>query len=195
MDCQLSASHPLLIATGPWLDASIGANLRYFLVTMEHMKRLWAPWRMKFVETKTSGCIFCDVSKETDGPGNLIVFRGNKCFVILNRYPYTSGHLMVVANEHLASFEDLDTETRAEMMELGTHGMQVLRNVYHPDAFNIGANIGAAAGAGVIGHIHLHVVPRWTGDSNFMMTLASTKVMPESLEDTYAQVYRAWRDL
>jgi ATP adenylyltransferase len=166
-----------------------------FIVTMGLMKRLWAPWRMKFVESKSSGCVFCSVYKEVDGPGNLIVFRGNKSFVILNRYPYTSGHLMVVAIGHLASFEDLDTETRAEMMELSTRGMQVLRSVYHPDAFNVGANIGAAAGAGVTGHVHLHVVPRWTGDSNFMMTLASTKVMPEALEDTYAQVYRAWQRL
>jgi ATP adenylyltransferase len=159
------------------------------------MKRLWAPWRMKFVQTKTSGCVFCNVYKEADGPGNLIIFRGNNCFVILNRFPYTSGHLMVVANAHLASLEDLDSETRSEMMELGTHGMQLLRLIYHPDAFNVGANIGAAAGAGVAGHIHLHVVPRWTGDSNFMMTLANTKVMPETLEETYAQVMQAWRDI
>jgi ATP adenylyltransferase len=159
------------------------------------MKRLWAPWRMKFVQTKTSGCVFCNVYKEADGPGNLIIFRGNNCFVILNRFPYTSGHLMVVANAHLASLEDLDSETRSEMMELGTHGMQLLRLIYHPDAFNVGANIGAAAGAGVAGHIHLHVVPRWTGDSNFMMTLANTKVMPETLEETYAQVMQVWRDI
>ena len=162
---------------------------------MGTMKRLWAPWRMKFVETKSSVCVFCKVINETDGPGNLIIIRGKKCFVILNRFPYTSGHLMVVANEHLASLEDLDSTTRSEMMELGTQGIQVLRSVYHPDAFNVGANIGAAAGAGVAGHIHLHVVPRWTGDSNFMMTLAGTKVIPEALEDTYNQLYRAWRAL
>jgi ATP adenylyltransferase len=157
------------------------------------MKRLWAPWRIKFVETKTAGCIFCKVQKEADGPGNLIIFRGKGCFIILNRYPYTSGHLMVVANQHRSSLEDLEAETRGEMMELATRGMSVLRSIYHPDAFNVGANIGEAAGAGVAGHVHLHVVPRWTGDANFMMTLAETKVMPEALEDTYARLRAAWK--
>ncbi len=156
------------------------------------MKRLWAPWRMKFIETKTAGCVFCNVQKEADGSANLVIFRANHCFAILNRFPYTSGHLMVVANEHRNSLEDLDVETRAEIMELVTRGMGVLRSVYHPDAFNVGANIGEAAGAGVAGHVHIHVVPRWTGDANFMMTLAEIKVMPEALEDTYARLRRAW---
>jgi ATP adenylyltransferase len=150
---------------------------------------------MKFVETKTSGCVFCKGYQETDGPANLIIFRAQHCFVILNRFPYTSGHLMVVTNEHRPTLEDLDVETRSEMMELATRGMVVLRNVYHPDAFNFGANIGAAAGAGVAGHVHIHVVPRWTGDANFMLTLADTKVIPESLEDTYARLRRAWKTL
>ncbi len=156
------------------------------------MKRLWAPWRMKFVETKISGCVFCNVQKEADGPANLVIFRGKRCFVILNRFPYTSGHFMVVANDHRNSLEDLDAETRAEMMELATRGMGVLRRVYQPEAFNVGANIGEAAGAGIAGHVHIHVVPRWTGDSNFMLTLAETKVMPEALEDTYARLRIAW---
>ena len=156
------------------------------------MKRLWAPWRIKFVQTKSAGCVFCEVQKEADGLENLIIFRGKRCFVILNRYPYTTGHMMVVANQHLDSLEDLDAETRAEMMELATRGMTVIRSVYQPDAFNVGANIGQAAGAGVAGHIHIHVVPRWTGDANFMMTLAETKVMPEALEDTYTRVRAAW---
>jgi ATP adenylyltransferase len=147
---------------------------------------------MKFIQTKTAGCVFCDVQKETDGPGNLVILRGKRCFVILNRYPYTTGHMMVVANLHLDSLEDLDTETRAEMMELATRGMGVIRSVYQPDAFNVGANIGKAAGAGITGHVHIHVVPRWTGDSNFMLTLAETKVMPESLEDTYTRLRRVW---
>jgi ATP adenylyltransferase len=156
------------------------------------MKRLWAPWRTKFVQTKTAGCVFCDVQKEADGSANLVLFRGKRCFVILNRYPYTTGHLMVVANQHLNSLEDLDAETRAEMMELSTHAMVVIRRVYQPDAFNVGANIGAAAGAGITGHVHIHVVPRWTGDSNFMLTLAETKVMPEALEETYSRLRLAW---
>ena len=150
---------------------------------------------MKFVETKTAGCVFCNVQKETDGPDNLVISRGKNCFVILNRFPYTSGHLLVVANQHKNSIEDLDAETRAEMMEQTTRAMVVLRSVYHPDAFNIGANIGEAAGAGIAGHVHLHVVPRWTGDANFMLTLAETKVMPEALEDTWARIRRAWGNL
>jgi ATP adenylyltransferase len=158
------------------------------------MKRLWAPWRIKLLETKITGCVFCKVYKQGDGPDNLVIFRGKHCFVILNRYPYTSGHLMVVANDHLPSLEDLDAETRAEMMELATRAMVVLRSIYHPDGFNLGANIGDAAGAGVAGHVHLHVVPRWTGDANFMMTLAETKVMNEALEDTYARISAAWKE-
>jgi ATP adenylyltransferase len=156
------------------------------------MKRIWAPWRMKFVQTHTTGCIFCDLQKVTDGPENLIIFRGQHAFVILNRFPYTSGHLMIVANAHLASLEDLQKEARAEMMELANKSLGVLRRVYHPDGFNMGANIGEAAGAGVVGHVHLHVVPRWAGDTNFMLTLAETKVMPEDLEDTFRRVCAAW---
>jgi ATP adenylyltransferase len=156
------------------------------------VKRLWAPWRIKFVQTKTKGCVFCNEQKEADGPDNLVIFRGKRCFVILNRFPYTTGHMLIVVNEHWNSLEDLDAESRAEMMELATRGMTVLRSVYHPDAFNVGSNIGEAAGAGVGGHVHMHVVPRWTGDSNFMMTLAETKVMPEALEDTYVRVRAAW---
>jgi ATP adenylyltransferase len=156
------------------------------------MKRLWAPWRTEFVQSKMTGCVFCDVQKESDGLENLIIFRGKTCFVILNRYPYTTGHLMVVANKHLDSLEDLDVETRAEMMELSTHALKVIRGVYLPDAFNVGANIGEAAGAGITGHVHIHVVPRWTGDSNFMLTLAETKVMPEALAETYSRLRVAW---
>ncbi|MGZ6346608.1 MAG: HIT family protein [Anaerolineales bacterium] len=156
------------------------------------MKRLWAPWRTKFVETKITGCVFCEVQKEPDSPDSLILFRGQRCYTILNRYPYTTGHLMIVANAHLNSFEDLDPGTRMEMMEMSTHAIVVLRRVYHPDAFNVGANIGAAAGAGITGHVHIHVVPRWTGDSNFMLTLAETKVMPEALAETYSRLRAAW---
>jgi ATP adenylyltransferase len=164
----------------------------HFLATMGVMKRLWAPWRMKFVETKTASCVFCDAQKATDGPDNLVLFRGVGCFVILNRYPYTSGHLLVVANEHLGSLEDLNAGTRSELMELATRSMNLLRIVYHPNGFNVGANIGAAAGAGVTGHVHIHVVPRWTGDANFMLTMADTKVMPEALVDTYTRIQRVW---
>jgi ATP adenylyltransferase len=164
----------------------------HILLQSGYMKRLWAPWRTKFVQTKTSGCVFCDIQKEPDGPDNLVLFRGQRCYAILNRYPYTTGHLMVVAKEHLNSFEDLDPGTRAEMMEMSTHAITVIRSVYQPDGFNVGANIGEAAGAGIIGHVHIHVVPRWAGDSNFMLTLAETKVMPEALAETYSRLRSAW---
>jgi ATP adenylyltransferase len=108
--------------------------------------------------------------------------------VILNRYPYTSGHLMVVPLDHLPNLEELDAQTRAEMMELTTRSMTVLRKIYHPEAFNMGANIGEAAGAGVKQHVHIHIVPRWGGDTNFMSTVGGTRVLPEALESTYERV-------
>ena len=156
------------------------------------MKRIFAPWRMKYIESHSDGCIFCDLQKQTDGIGNLIVARGEQAFVILNRFPYTSGHVMVVAKAHQPSLEDLDQATRSEMMELVTKGIRVLRKVYRPQGFNVGANIGEVAGAGVAGHVHLHIVPRWGGDSNFMSTVAETRVLPETLEETYQRVREMW---
>jgi ATP adenylyltransferase len=140
----------------------------------------------------TEDCVFCVELSRPDGPDNLIVYRGRRAFVILNRYPYTSGHLMIVPFDHYASLEELDAETRSEIMELTAHSMVVLRQVYRPGGFNIGVNIGAAAGAGVLDHVHLHVVPRWNGDTNFMSSLADTRVIPEVLEETYRRVCQAW---
>jgi ATP adenylyltransferase len=149
---------------------------------------------MKYVESQeeNTSCVFCRVQAQTRDMENLIVFRGQKAFVILNRFPYTSGHLMVVANAHHPSIEDLDIETRSEMMELATQSMRVIRKVYQPDAFNLGANIGEAAGAGIASHVHLHVVPRWGGDTNFMSALAETRVLPEELNETYHRICAAW---
>ena len=159
-----------------------------------NMKRLWSPWRMKFVQSQDANatCVFCRVQAQTNDLENLIVFRGPRAFVILNRYPYTSGHLLVVANSHQPSIEDLDIEIRSEMMELATVCMRVIRKVYQPEAFNLGANIGEAAGAGIAGHVHLHVVPRWGGDTNFMSALAETRVLPEELSETYHRICAAW---
>jgi ATP adenylyltransferase len=159
------------------------------------MKRIFASWRMKYIESHTDGCVFCELPKQADGIGNLIVARGDRAFVILNRFPYTSGHIMVVANAHQPSLEDLDKPTRAEMMELVTQCIRVLRKVYRPQGFNVGANIGEVAGAGVAGHVHLHIVPRWGGDSNFMSTVAETRVLPEDLEETYRRVRVAWESV
>lgn len=159
------------------------------------MDYLWSPWRMKYImqNEPTSGCIFCNALEKLDGPENLIVARGERAFVIMNRYPYTSGHVMIVPFVHRPSFEEIDPPTRAETMELITASMRVLRELYHPEGFNIGANIGAVAGAGVADHVHFHVVPRWGGDTNFMSTLAGTRVLPESLEDTYQRLRQAWK--
>lgn len=145
---------------------------------------------MAYIENheKIDGCIFCIEQSKPDGPGNLIAYRGALAYVILNRYPYTSGHLMVVPFAHEPSLEQLDPATRAEIMELASRCMEVLKRIYKPDGFNMGANIGAAAGAGVVGHVHMHIVPRWAGDTNFMSSLGGTRVLPERLEDTYQRV-------
>jgi ATP adenylyltransferase len=149
---------------------------------------------MKYVQSQDPipPCIFCQVQTETDDEKNLLIFRGQHSFVILNRFPYTSGHLLVVANIHRPSLETLDAPTRCEMMELATQGIVILRKVYQPAAFNFGANIGEAAGAGVALHVHLHVVPRWSGDTNFMSALAETRVLPEELNETYRRINAAW---
>ena len=145
---------------------------------------------MKYIENheKEDGCVFCNAQAKTDGAENLIAFRGERAFVILNLYPYTSGHLMVVPFTHVPRLEELDPATRAEMMELSSQCMVVLQKVYRPQGFNMGANIGVAAGAGVPGHVHIHIVPRWGGDTNFMSTLGETRVLPETIEDTFKRV-------
>lgn len=152
---------------------------------------------MSYIENhnKEEGCVFCSVQPMPDGPENLVAWRGQHAFVILNRYPYTSGHLMVVPYVHKSNLELLDEPTRNEMMALTTKSMTVLRQVYKPQAFNMGANIGEAAGAGIEEHVHIHIVPRWTGDTNFMSTLAQTRVLPEALEDTYHRIKEAWEAL
>jgi len=144
---------------------------------------------MEYIQnSKEEGCVFCTAQEMEDGAENLIAFRGTRAYVILNRYPYTSGHLMVVPFAHQPNLEALDAQARAEMMELTTRCMTILRKIYHPEAFNMGANIGEAAGAGVKQHVHIHIVPRWAGDTNFMSTVAGTRVLPEALERTYQRV-------
>lgn len=158
------------------------------------MNYLWSPWRMSYIENhlKEESCVFCGAASRPDSEENLVIFRGPRVFIILNRYPYTSGHLMAVPYQHCSSLEGLDPETRAEMMELIHRAILVLQAVYHPQGFNLGMNIGEAAGAGIAEHIHFHVVPRWGGDTNFMSSLAETRVLPEVLEDTYRRVKKAW---
>ncbi len=127
-----------------------------------------------------------------DNVENLVVFRSEFSFVIMNRYPYTSGHILVIPYVHKNNLEVLDAATRAEMMELVTQSMTVLRGLYRPQGFNMGANIGEAAGAGIAPHVHLHIVPRWSGDTNFMSSLGETRVLPEALDETYRRIKEAW---
>lgn len=160
------------------------------------MKQMTTPWRRKYIEghVKEDGCVFCNaLARDERHADNLIVHRGQRAFVIVNLFPYTNGHLMVAPMDHQASLELLDAETRAEMMELISQAIVTLKNIYHPQAFNVGANIGKAAGAGVPDHVHMHIVPRWAGDSNFMSTIGETRVLPETVRETYERVREGWR--
>ncbi len=151
--------------------------------------RIWAPWRLKYVKDADKNnedqCVFCAKPALGDDETALVVHRGENAFVILNLYPYTSGHLMVAPFEHIGALQDIEPEVLAEMMDLAQQAIRKMESVYSPEGFNIGVNQGRVAGAGVEGHIHLHVVPRWAGDNNYMPVLADTRVMPQSLEETY----------
>ena len=149
--------------------------------------RIWAPWRLRYVKdaNKNTECIFCTKPAEGDDRENLIVHRGERCYVILNLFPYTNGHLMVAPFEHVGRVQDIAPEVTAELMALAQRSMAILENVYAPEGFNLGVNQGRIAGAGVEGHIHLHVVPRWAGDNNYMPVIADTRVMPQSLEESH----------
>ncbi len=140
-----------------------------------------------------TGCVFCDRLKDEDSPANLILHRGVHSFVILNLYPYTTGHMMVVPYQHVPTLEALDEKTLAELMQLTTQALRVLRKIYKAQAFNIGVNIGEIAGAGVADHVHMHILPRWAGDTNFMSTTAETRVLPEALEESYARLREGWK--
>ncbi|MBI4926881.1 MAG: HIT domain-containing protein [Anaerolineae bacterium] len=154
------------------------------------METLWSPWRMRYMmnSNKPSECIFCKAVQDEDDLESLVVLRRKNAFVILNRFPYTTGHIMIVPYAHVDSIEALDSETRAELMDLMAEMMILLRELYNPQAFNIGANIGTAAGAGIASHVHLHVVPRWNGDTNFMSTIGETRVLPEELPVTFERI-------
>ena len=157
------------------------------------MDYLWTPWRYRYIAdaTKDEGCIFCAAVAMNNDPEALIVFRGANNFVILNRYPYTSGHVMVVPYQHSADLPATEPATLAEMMVLAQRVQLALEKTYHPQGYNLGMNLGRAAGAGVTGHLHLHVLPRWSGDSNFMTVVAETRVEPEELSTTYEKLHAA----
>jgi len=150
------------------------------------MQRLWAPWRLEYiVGEKIDGCIFCVFPKQDDDKKNHILARGKHAFVIMNAFPYSNGHLMIVPYRHTSDLAELADEETLEMMQLVQKSIQVLKEAFAPDAFNVGVNQGTAAGAGIADHIHMHIVPRWNGDTNFMPVFADVKVIPEALEKTY----------
>jgi ATP adenylyltransferase len=160
------------------------------------MDRLWSPWRYQYISkaNREEECIFCAKPAESRDEQNYIVHRGKRCFVLLNLYPYTSGHLMIAPYEHVATLEDAPLESLLEMMRLTREAERHLRRVYRPEGLNMGMNIGKCAGAGVAGHIHMHVLPRWTGDANFMSTVGETRVLPEELAETHRKLSQAFSE-
>ena len=159
------------------------------------MDYLWSPWRYQYMKEAATGrqadCFFCDAAAGKDDAETLVAYRGAKAFIILNRYPYTSGHVMVVPYAHVAELGACDAEALGEMMRLAQRMEAVYAKEYKPDGMNLGMNLGRAAGAGVVGHIHLHVLPRWYGDSNFMAVAGETRVHPEDLKTTYQRLREA----
>jgi ATP adenylyltransferase len=160
------------------------------------MEQLWAPWRMQYIskgdESATAGgCIFCVFPSENNDEERLILFRGERAFIILNAYPYSNGHLMVTPYRHTANLDDLEDAEMLEMMTLTRQGVNQLKKAFKPDGFNIGMNMGRVAGAGIADHVHIHIVPRWSGDTNFMPVLGDVRVIPESL----AAVYRRLKEV
>lgn len=159
------------------------------------MERLWSPWRHAYIAsagadmTEGAGCILCEVHKHpADDEKNFVLHRAKHNFVILNLYPYIGGHLMIAPFEHLGNFESAPKETTDEMMDLAKRSQSALREVYHPHGFNLGMNLGRAGGAGIPDHIHLHLMPRWTGDTNFISTVGETRVLSEDLPTTYRKL-------
>jgi ATP adenylyltransferase len=157
------------------------------------MDYLWTPWRYRYIAdtSKAEGCIFCEAVAANDDQKTLIVFRGKKNYIILNRFPYTSGHVMIVPYEHVGDFGAADSDTVCEMILLSQRVKAALESSYHPEGYNLGMNLGRAAGAGVLGHLHLHVLPRWSGDSNFMTVVSETRIEPEDLSTTYDKLRKA----
>jgi len=155
------------------------------------MDTLWAPWRMQYIERAKDGqpeCILCDKPRQADDKGNLLLFRGKRNFVLMNLYPYNPGHLMVAPYRHLARLPELSQDEMAEHFQLVSRCTEWLAQLLKPDGFNIGMNLGRVAGAGIDGHLHSHIVPRWNGDTNFMPVLGETKVVSEALEATYLKL-------
>jgi ATP adenylyltransferase len=159
------------------------------------MEHLWAPWRLEYIKSadEQSGCLFCAAAVPgADDAGRLVVHRGTQAIVLLNKFPYASGHFMVAPVRHVGEYGELTDEEALELHRLASAGMGALAETYAPQGYNVGWNLGRIAGAGVVDHVHLHVVPRWAGDTNFMPVLADVKVLPEHLEETRRKLRDAW---
>jgi ATP adenylyltransferase len=159
------------------------------------MDRLWSPWRYQYVSRAAPGgdCIFCLPPATDSDRRNYVLHRGPLCFVLLNLFPYTSGHLMIAPYRHVATLAEAGAEALAEMIGLASRAEEALTAAYRPQGLNLGINLGECAGAGVAGHIHMHVLPRWTGDANFMTTVGETRVLPEDLQTTYEKLLPLFR--
>ena len=157
------------------------------------MDQLWAPWRLGYIAgEKPEGCIFCVFPQQRDDAETKIVYRGQRAYVIMNAFPYSNGHLLICPHRHVPDVTSLTDEESLELIQLVQKCCGVLREVCKPDGFNVGINIGTAAGAGIADHVHVHVVPRWNGDTNFMAVFADVKVIPEDLETTYRKLKEAF---
>ena len=162
-----------------------------------HLDHLWTPWRMAYIRGEkhpSGGCVFCDLADGEDAHKQ-VLYRSQYVYVTLNLYPYNNGHLMVVPYQHIASQEDLPAEGLTDLMLTANKCLAVLRHAYNPPAFNLGANPGPVAGAGIAEHYHFHIVPRWPGDANFMTVVGSTRVIPDSLENTFTDLLTSWKIL
>lgn len=164
------------------------------------MKRLWSPWRSKYIESfnekkRSRKCIFCGARNNTNDAKRHIVWKGKECYIVMNLFPYNSGHLMVVPYRHRPTFQELSDEECLELMHGLKIAIEILQRVSHPEGFNIGANLGRVSGAGIEGHVHLHVVPRWQGDTNFMPVLADTKLISQDMDETYRKLRDAAKEL
>lgn len=159
------------------------------------MTHLWTPWRSTYLHMKKAKgvCIFCEAAAGNDDASTLVAFRGSHSFVILNRFPYTSGHLMVAPYEHVSRLSMVSGATAEEIMTLTRRSETVIESIYRPDGLNLGMNLGEAAGAGIEQHIHMHVLPRWSGDANFITSVGATRIIPEALEETYAKISKGFR--
>jgi ATP adenylyltransferase len=163
------------------------------------MDYLWSPWRYTYVSSAPpadatshqDSCVFCRVASESDDARNYVVLRAERSFILLNRYPYTTGHLMIAPYAHVATLEEAEAATLEEIMRLARRAEKALRAVYRPSGLNLGFNIGESAGAGIAGHVHMHALPRWAGDTSFITTIGETRVLPEALETTYEKLREA----